>query len=334
MRVSGSAIKKPPHHQLAIKNREKGMAETNRKNTQQLPDAVNTASSLSSKDGHSATGVLSHALGLTSSPNAHGTTSHPTTIPVGEELEKFLTPIIEAIGYEIVLLEAQSHKPKTIRLFIDFLKGNATIGINDCANVSRAVDEPLELFSAPDSVASPGVRSWLTSGFELEVSSPGIDRPLRKAKDFLKFIGREVRLTTLRALSDSELQNTSYFLRNPKQKNYIGEIEGFENGDLLLKVYASMGSIQKTAPKLSKTAKKKTDKKVPEPSLKADSVRIPLSLVSKANLEPHYDGLNEENGEEIHELFDEGFDNENESALTQSEDSSADDANPPLKEKP
>lgn len=203
---------------------------------------------------------------------------------ITEKLEANLTPLLEDLGYEIVLLEMQNHAPRTVRLFIDTLKlESGGIGIQDCAKVSKAVDEPIEHFSQNDELLSATEKAWFQAGYELEVSSPGIDRPLRKPKDFIKFIGRETRLQTLRPLSEIELKNSEYFKRNPKQKNYFGEIAGFEEGGILLKVSASMGSLKTTAKPGAKISAKK--KALTE---KIDLIVIPLQWVAKANLEPDF----------------------------------------------
>ena len=98
-----------------------------------------------------------------------------------------MTPLVAPLGYEIVTIELLTHKQKTLRIFIDFAetpkadaKGEIPlIGIEDCVKVARALDEPLDLI--------PEVETAFQSTYELEVSSPGVDRPLRQAKDFERF---------------------------------------------------------------------------------------------------------------------------------------------------
>ncbi len=181
------------------------------------------------------------------------------------------------MGYEVVYVELEAGRNKTLRLFIDQLDPTqGSIGVNDCVKVTRALDEPLE--------AASNIDPWLNTEYELEVSSPGVDRPLRREKDFIRFVGRETRLTTLRPLSSGELANEDYAKRNPKQKNFIGEIAGFEGGAILLKVSASMGSVKTQAQPKKGAKKQQTAAAAP-----IDLIRLPLSLVAKANLEPDFD---------------------------------------------
>ena len=254
------------------------------------------------------------------SASAESSTLVGNTTAIAEALERVLAPIVGELGYEIVFLEAQAHRQKSIRLFIDFAPpadpsadSHTPIGIEDCAKVARAVDQPLETYGVQPTATEenpnpaivdmskidPTLKGWLATGFELEVSSPGIDRPLRRERDFSRFTGREVRLSTFRPLTADELRNADYASRNPKQKNFYGEMGGIglgaDAGTLLLKISPTMGSL-----KSGKTGgggkNGKTTKSAPTP-VAVDLVRIPLSLISKANLEPRFDLVAEDAGE-------------------------------------
>ena len=96
--------------------------------------------------------------------------------------------------------------------------------------------------------------------YELEVSSPGVDRPLRREQDYLRFAGRKIRLNTFRPLSAEELENAPYAAQNPRQKNFLGELLGLDSGKVRLK--SSIGG---------------------------EEVRIPLPLVARANLDPDFE---------------------------------------------
>jgi ribosome maturation factor RimP len=95
-------------------------------------------------------------------------------------LEKVLEPAVSGLGYELVDVQA-SNGGRLVRLFIDKPGG---ITVDDCAAVSRHLTRVL---------AVEGI------DYErLEVSSPGLDRPLRKGSDFARFAGQkaEVRMRT------------------------------------------------------------------------------------------------------------------------------------------
>jgi ribosome maturation factor RimP len=94
--------------------------------------------------------------------------------------EELIAPVVTGMGYELVDLQV-SNRGGLLRLFSDKPGG---IGLEDCAAVSRQLTRVLEV-----------------EGVEydrLEVSSPGLDRPLRKAQDFARFAGQKaaVRMRT------------------------------------------------------------------------------------------------------------------------------------------
>lgn len=230
-------------------------------------------------------------VGMTQTENpiaAQANKASPQTL-----LMEKLAPILEGLGYELVHLEMQMHHGKVLRVYIDRADAReidradpraaqnlGPIGVEDCANVSRALDEPLE--------AMPEVDKAFGGAYELEVSSPGVDRPLRKVRDFEKFAGRDARIHTFRPLTAEELGNADYQKRNPKQKNFLGRLSGVavagsdaseETASVKLTVLASMGASAK--------GKKPSLKK--KESERADEILLPLGLIAKANIEPDYD---------------------------------------------
>ena len=89
-----------------------------------------------------------------------------------------LEPVVESLGYELVLLEYFPQRGgATLRLFIDSLGG---ITVKDCERVSREVSGLLD------------VEDPIPQGYRLEVSSPGMDRPLVKPEHFERFVGQDV----------------------------------------------------------------------------------------------------------------------------------------------
>jgi len=221
------------------------------------------------------------------SANTQANSQQNSQLSSTERLYQFLNPIVESLGYELIHLEFTTQRHRILRIFIDHLQTeNEAIGIDDCAKVSKGLDEPLEQY------AETGKDALLSGGYELEVSSPGVDRPLRKLTDYEKFKEREVRINLFRPLTSDELENEEYFQKNPKQKNYLGILKGVASTSLegdskrvdgkkvSLAVSASMGSTQKK-PKSKKALA----------SEKFYEVKIPLSLISKANLEPNFEDL-------------------------------------------
>jgi ribosome maturation factor RimP len=100
---------------------------------------------------------------------------------------------VEELGYELVELEQAGTASRPIlRLRIDRADAEPGqgVGVDDCARVSRALSAELD--------SRPG----LSPNYVLEVSSPGIERPLVRSKDFERFVGEEVALHGKRVLAD------------------------------------------------------------------------------------------------------------------------------------
>lgn len=103
-----------------------------------------------------------------------------------DTLETRLAPLVEGLGYELWELEYSPGRGSGfLRLYIDAEVG---ITLDDCERVSRAVSEVLD---AEDPI--PGQ-------YTLEVSSPGLERPLRTAEHFARFVGETVHVETVQAI--------------------------------------------------------------------------------------------------------------------------------------
>ena len=98
----------------------------------------------------------------------------------GDELRALVEPAVERMGYELTDLEARlSGKGGVLRLFIDRENG---VGLADCEKVSRAVSALLD------------VEDPIPGHYDLEVSSPGLDRKLTKPDHFQRFTGETVKV--------------------------------------------------------------------------------------------------------------------------------------------
>ena len=106
---------------------------------------------------------------------------------VRKNLEETLREQIEKKGYELIEIEQHSlRKGIKMVLFIDHENG---IGIDDCISVSKASEVVIDEFIDPES-------------YELEVSSPGLDRKLIKKEDFDRFIGKTIKIKLKEKLND------------------------------------------------------------------------------------------------------------------------------------
>ena len=122
-----------------------------------------------------------------------------------ETLLKILEPSIEALGYEVVELEFHGG---VLRLYIDRRAGGVTLG--DCERVSRQVSAVLD------------VEDPIPAAYTLEVSSPGLDRPLRKRSDFERFTGQKAKLELTLPLDG--------------RRRFSGILRGVERDELLIEV--------------------------------------------------------------------------------------------------
>ncbi len=107
-----------------------------------------------------------------------------------------------SMGMEVVLVEVRGSGSRTIvRTFIDQPGG---ISLDDCGSFSRRFSVLLD------------VEDWIQHGYTLEVSSPGLDRPLAKEEDFRRFSGKGIKIRTRAPLQG--------------QRNFKGRILGVDGG--------------------------------------------------------------------------------------------------------
>ena len=98
-------------------------------------------------------------------------------------LEDMLTPAINQLGFDVVRILTIGQKNPTLQIMIE-RKDGKDIVVDDCATVSRAVSDILD------------EKDPIKDQYNLEVSSPGLDRPLTKAEHFQRFAGYEAKIET------------------------------------------------------------------------------------------------------------------------------------------
>ena len=127
---------------------------------------------------------------------------------VTEEVMQLANPIAESRGLELVDVEYNKEGENWIlRVFIDKEDG---VSIADCQEVSRDLEGQLDL-------VEPIEKSYL-----LEVSSPGLDRPLKDAEDFARFTGRLIDISTYAPINGS--------------KEFTGKLLGLEDEEIRIEV--------------------------------------------------------------------------------------------------
>ena len=134
-------------------------------------------------------------------------------IDVVARVTEIADPIVAHLGMELVDIEykREGHS-MVLRLFIDREGG---VALDDCATVSRELSEILD------------VEDFIHANYTLEVSSPGINRPLKKEKDYLRYRGKLVRVKTFELLSDDA--------GNPR-KTFLGELLDCSEGVIRLRL--------------------------------------------------------------------------------------------------
>ena len=124
------------------------------------------------------------------------------------ELWRLIEPVLEPEGLELVELEFKRDGSRSVlRLFIDRPNG---VTLEDCELISRQVSALLDM------------EDPIEHRYFLEVSSPGINRVLRKEKDFIRFAGSQIRVKTRRKLGG--------------RRNFLGTLKGVENSMIILDV--------------------------------------------------------------------------------------------------
>lgn len=93
---------------------------------------------------------------------------------------RIVEPIIRSLGYRLVRVKISGLNGCTVQIMAE--RPDGTMGVNDCETVSRAVAPVLD------------VEDPIPSAYNLEISSPGIDRPLVRVSDFARWIGYDARL--------------------------------------------------------------------------------------------------------------------------------------------
>ena len=118
---------------------------------------------------------------------------------------KIFSPVVEDMGFEIVRVRLVDGRSKLIQVMVDNSSG--TINVDECAKISTELSAIIDLEDPYD------------DPFNLEVSSPGIDRPLTRLNDFETWNGYEAKIETTEAIDG--------------QKRFKGILAGINNEEVL-----------------------------------------------------------------------------------------------------
>ncbi len=127
---------------------------------------------------------------------------------IDRRMAEIITPVIEDLGYELVRVRLMSGKTTLLQIMAD--KPDGGIEVDDCAVISNAVSAVLD------------VEDPILDAYALEVSSPGIDRPLTRLKDFAMFEGYEAKIETGELIGG--------------RRRFKGELAGVEGEEVLINI--------------------------------------------------------------------------------------------------
>jgi len=135
---------------------------------------------------------------------------------IDRKLAEIVGPAIEGLGFELVRIRLMGGQTKTLQIMADRPEGG--IDVDDCAKVSTAVSAVLD------------VEDPIEDNYYLEVSSPGIDRPLTRLKDFDMWEGYEARIET-----EAQIDG---------RKRFKGILVGTEADEVLINIEDGANGIQ------------------------------------------------------------------------------------------
>ncbi|WP_375266567.1 ribosome maturation factor RimP [Planktotalea sp.] len=127
---------------------------------------------------------------------------------IDQRLAGIITPVIEDLGFELVRVRLMSGKTTTLQIMAERPEGG--IEVDQCAAISTAVSATLD------------VEDPIVDEYTLEVSSPGIDRPLTRLKDFATFEGYEAKIETTELIDG--------------RRRFKGQLAGVEGNDVLINI--------------------------------------------------------------------------------------------------
>lgn len=130
-------------------------------------------------------------------------------------LADIITPVIEGLGFELVRIRLMGGATRTLQIMADKPEGG--IGVEHCSEISTAVSAVLD------------VEDPIEENYVLEVSSPGIDRPLTRLKDFEMWKGWEARVETTELIDG--------------RRRFKGTLAGVEGDEVLIEIEEPGGEV-------------------------------------------------------------------------------------------
>ncbi len=123
-------------------------------------------------------------------------------------IAEIVQPVIESMGFELVRVRLMTGKESILQIMAQ--KPDGSIEVDDCGEISTALSAVLD------------VEDPIADVYTLEVSSPGIDRPLTRLKDFDQWVGQEAKIETTELIDG--------------RRRFKGELRGIEGDEVLIEI--------------------------------------------------------------------------------------------------
>lgn len=127
---------------------------------------------------------------------------------IDRRIAEIITPVIEDMGFELVRVRLMSAKESTLQIMAQ--KPDGTIEVDECGQISTAISAVLD------------VEDPILDAYTLEVSSPGIDRPLTRLKDFAQWEGFEAKIETEELIDG--------------RRRFKGQLAGTDGDEVLIEI--------------------------------------------------------------------------------------------------
>ena len=132
---------------------------------------------------------------------------HPVDL-VTRDVNRLIEPVLDEMGFELVDTEYLSENGKwVLRIYAD---GEGGITVGDCGRISKEISALIE------------AKDILQHEYVLEVSSPGLNRPLKNERDFQRAVGKKIKVKMLNPVKDRE--------------NFTGYLKAYKNGILYIDI--------------------------------------------------------------------------------------------------
>jgi ribosome maturation factor RimP len=128
--------------------------------------------------------------------------------PMDQRIADIIQPTVKAMGLELVRVRLMGDDTPTLQIMAE--KPDGSMEVDDCAQLSRALSAHLD------------VEDPIESEYHLEVSSPGIDRPLTRLVDFERWVGWKAKIETVTKIDG--------------RGRFKGELRGVEDGEVLIEI--------------------------------------------------------------------------------------------------